>query len=99
MSGKICVNCKLRDRKILADTLEKMNLKGTTAKDGTVTISRNYQPMIIGVEEISCDSMDRSLADSVKVQYQKGFQLNQLALTGEQYEVVEASDKISIYVF
>jgi hypothetical protein len=98
MSGKINVACELRDQKILADTLVKMGLTASTEKDGRMTIKRPYMNMEIGIEKIDCDSMDRGMADNIKVQYQKNLQLNTLNIQGDMYEIVENSEKISIYV-
>lgn len=98
MSSKIHVKCEMRDRKILADTLTKLGYK-FNEHDKIIRVKAGYQHIDISETDISCDSADRSIVSQIKVEYQKNLQLSQLALTGEQYEVVETEDKVSIYVF
>lgn len=97
MSGKIIVRGELRDRKILKDTLEQMGLTFTENGSGPIQVQSHYG-MTISETEINCDTVDRHTANEIKAQYQKNFQISQLALTGESYEVVETADKISIFV-
>jgi hypothetical protein len=98
MSGKITVQCELRDKLILKDTLEKMGLS-FTEKDGVISVTNIRYEMTITDESIKCDTIDNYRAEEIKWKYQQNLQERNLVLSGSQYQISETSEEYIINVY
>ena len=97
MSGKITCSFEVTNMLIMEDTLKRLGHSYKKTKEG-LSISRNYMPLIISQNEISGDSVDRSLIENIKGEYQRDYQLHERAIRGETYEMTETKDEIVIVV-
>lgn len=97
MSGKITCSFQVTNMLMMEDTLKRLGHSFKKTSSG-LTISRNYMPLIISQNEISGDSVDRTLIDNIKAEYQRDFQLHERAIRGETYEMTETKDEIVIIV-
>lgn len=97
MSGKIICSFEVTNMLMMEDTLKRLGHSFKKTQEG-LSISRNYMPLIISQREISGDSMDRSLIESIKAEYQRDFQVYERTVRGETFEVTETKDEIVIVV-
>jgi hypothetical protein len=97
MSGKITCSFEVTNMLIMENALKRLGHTARKTKEG-LNISRNYMPIIISKNEISGDSMDKALIETIKAEYQRDYQINERAVRGEVFEVTETKDEIVIMV-
>jgi len=97
MSCKADLKFEVTNFEIMENTLKNLRLE-FIRKDEKISLKRNWNDIEITNDSIIYDSADLHLVNQIKVEYQKEFQVNDIALKGETYDIVENSNEIVITV-
>ena len=95
MSGKIQTIFKIREMRVMEDTLNKMGYS-FTEENGQIVIAKRYNNIIISENKITSDTTERNEVSKIKCEYSKNLVVKDLEIEGMMYEVEETADVITI---